>query len=435
MEINNQIPEVFEPLLAPARYKGAWGGRGSGKSWFFGGQIVMNCLFKPGLRVVCVREIQKTLKDSSKKLIEDVLTKHGLGVTQGFQVLTDQIRTPGGGIIIFMGMQDASAENIKSLEGFNIAWIEEAQTLSSRSLMLLRPTIREEGSELWFSWNARRKHDPVDMMLRGGEIPTSAVVVKANWRDNPFFPSVLEEERKDCMRIEPDQYDHIWEGGYLTVLKGAYYATQLQQAKDDRRIGRVAKDDYLPLKAACDIGGTGAKSDAFTMWIFQNVGKEIRVLDYYEAVGQPIEAHLSWLRERGYTPTDLEIYLPHDGKTKDRVFSVSYESAFSAADYRVDTIPNQGAGAAMARIEVGRKQFGSCWFNEDTTIAGLEAVGWYHEKIDEVRQVGLGPDHDWSSHGADSFGLMCIVSQEAFSRSAWSKDIDYSKIDRVSRCA
>lgn len=221
MNLKLATPEVFLPLLEPGRYKGAWGGRGSGKSHFFAESVIEQALLNPGSRAVCIREVQNTLKESSKRLIEDKLAKHRLGQAQGFKVWKDQIETPGDGIIIFQGMQDANAESIKSLEGFRLAWVEEAQTLSARSLSLLRPTIREEDSEIWFSWNARRKTDPVDMLLRGPALPTGAAVVKANWRDNPFFPRVLETERRDCLHLTPDQYDHIWEGGYANILVGA----------------------------------------------------------------------------------------------------------------------------------------------------------------------------------------------------------------------
>ena len=178
---------VFEPLLQPSRYKGAWGGRGSGKSHFFAELLIEECLLNPGLRAVCIREVQKSLKESAKRLVEDKISEYGLA-NAGFEVLRDEIRTPGGGLIIFQGMQDHTAESIKSLEGFGRAWIEEAQSLSSRSLSLLRPTIRAPGSELWFSWNPRRKSDPVDKMLRGDELPTDAIVVKANYSDNPWLP-------------------------------------------------------------------------------------------------------------------------------------------------------------------------------------------------------------------------------------------------------
>ena len=394
---------VFEPLLQPSRYKGAWGGRGSGKSHFFAELLVEDCLLNPGLRAVCIREVQKSLKESAKRLIEDKLKRFGLGEAQGFKVLVDRIETPGNGVIIFQGMQDHTSDSIKSLEGYNRAWIEEAQTLSARSLGLLRPTIRAEGSELWFSWNPTRKSDPVDQMLRGSEPPTGASIVKANWSDNPWLPSVLEQERQDCLRSQPDQYGHIWEGDYATVLTGAYYAKHLAEAKAAGRIGNVARDPLMEIRAFWDIGF----NDATSIWIAQFVGREIRVLDYYEAQGQPLATHLDWLRSRGWG--NALCVLPHDGAHGNAVTGIRFEDHIRAAGFKAITIENQGRGSAMKRIEAARRLFPSIWFNAETTQAGLDAIGWYHEKRDENRNVGLGPDHDWSSHAADSFGLMCIA--------------------------
>jgi phage terminase large subunit len=374
-----------------------------------------------GLRAVCIREVQKDLAQSSKLLIESKLNAYGLGTADGFKVYRDVITTPRDGMVIFKGMNDYTADSIKSLEGFKRAWWEEAQTATAHSLNLLRPTLRATGSELWFSWNPRRAVDPVDVMLRGTEKPTGAVVIKANWRDNPWFTAELEQERQDCIRMQPEQYDHIWEGGYVTVIEGAYYAKALTVARQEGRIGRVGADPLMSHRAFIDIGGTGAKSDAFAMWIAQFVGKEVRVLDYYESVGQPLSAHIAWLRSKGYKP---DIFLPHDGETKDRVHNVSFESAFTDAGYKVTVIPNQGAGAARARIEAGRRLFPSIWFNEATTEAGLSALGWYHEKKDEQRQIGLGPEHDWASHGADAFGLMAVAYEPP---RAALKPINYSK--------
>ncbi len=407
-----QIPtaEVFEPLLEPARYKGAHGGRGSGKSHFFAGMLLEDSLANKGLLSVCIREVQKTLKESAKRLIEAKLADFRLGEADGFKVFREVIETPGDGAIIFQGMQDHTAESIKSLEGFKRAWIEEAQTISSRSLSLLRPTIRAEGSEIWCGWNPRRKSDPIDLMLRGAVKPTGAVVVQANWKHNPWFPGVLEQERQDCLRDQPELYEHIWEGDYAKVTEGAYFAQSLIKAKQEGRIGKVAADPLMTTRAIWDIGGTGAKADACAIWIMQFVGREIRVLNYYEAQGQPLATHINWLRSNGYG--NALCILPHDGASNDKVYDVSYESALKEAGFEVIVVPNQGKGAAMNRIEAVRRLFPSIWFNEDTTEPGREALGAYHAKKDEDRQIDLGPEHDWSSHGADAFGLGCVVYEE-----------------------
>ena len=425
---------VYEPLLKPARYRGAYGGRGSGKSHFFGGLLIEDCAAHPGdnggegLRAVCIREVQKDLAQSSKALIEGKLADFGMGERDGFRVYRDQITTPGDGLIIFKGMQDYTADSIKSLEGFKRAWVEEAQSLSANSLMLLRPTLRDAGSELWFSWNPRRKVDPVDVLLRGSELPTGATVVQANWRDNPWFTAELEQERQDCLRMQPELYDHVWEGGYIAVVSGAYFAKQLADARAQGRIGVVAPDPLLTLRVHCDIGGTGAQSDAFSMWVNQFVGVQIRSLDYYEAVGQEIGEHLTWLRAHGCMPDRATIVLPHDGKQNDKVHRVSYESAFKEAGYKVVVTPNMGQGAASARIETTRRIFPQVWFNEATTEAGRDALGWYHEKLDEKRGIGLGPDHDWSSHGADAFGLMAVDYTKQQGSQSVSKPLNYRRL-------
>src|SRR5690606_21608852 len=266
-------------------------------------------------------------------------------------------------------------------------WWEEAQSATAHSLSLLRPTIRAPGSELWFSWNARRKTDPVDLLFRGEETPTGSVVVQANWRDNPWFTPELEQERLDCLRMQPDQYEHIWEGGYITVAEGAYFARQLAECKGQGRIGVIGADPLMTLRAWWDIGGTGAKADACAIWVGQFIGEQVRVLDYYEAVGQPLSAHVAWLRERKYDRALC--VLPHDGATNDKVHQVSYESALRQAGFEVRVIPNQGAGAANARIEAVRRLFPQIHFNAATTEGGRDALGWYHEKRDENRGIGL----------------------------------------------
>ena len=403
MILERQVPPVFRPLLNPARYKGAYGGRGSGKSHFFGELMVARCL-TPGTRAVCIRETQKSLAQSSKRMVEDKII--ALGVGHQFNVLYDRIETPGNGLIIFTGMQDHTAESIKSLEGFHVAWIEEAQTLSARSLALLRPTIREPGSEIWASWNPRRKSDAIDEFLRTQK-PEGAVVVEANWRDNPWFPEVLKAERELDFQLYPDRYFHVWEGEYARAFEGAYFATVLAAARMEGRIGKVTADPLLPIRAFWDIGGAGDQADATAIWIAQWVGREIRVLDYLEGVGQVLAYYVNELRAKGYKAAVC--HLPHDGVNANNVTGKRYMDHLRDAGFEVpQPVPNQGRGAAMMRIEAVRRIMPMCWFNEATTEAGRDALGFYHERRDEQRSLGLGPEHDWSSHAADAFGLMAI---------------------------
>lgn len=416
-----QVARKFKPLLEPARYKGAHGGRGSGKSHFFGEMLVRECLEQKATLAVCLREVQQTLKDSSKRLIEGKI--QSLGVGSEFKVWKDRIETPGDGVIVFQGMKDHTAESIKSLEGFRIADVEEAQTLSARSLSMLRPTIREKGSQIWFRWNPRRKVDAVDDFMRGKR-PTGSVIVEANWRDNPWFNAELEAERQLDLQLYPDRYDHIWEGGYAKAFEGAYFAASLNEAKLKKRIGDVSADPLLPLRAFIDIGGSGALADAFVIWIVQFVGQQILVLDYYEAVGQVLAHHTDWLRKNGYQ--NVVCVLPHDGVNENNVTGKKYEDHLREADFKVEPpVKNQGKGASAMRIEAVRRLFPKIWFNESTTEAGRDALGYYHERKDEIRNVGLGPDHDWSSHAADAFGLMAISYEEPSRSAGFHRRIEY----------
>jgi phage terminase large subunit len=216
-----QTPRAFAPLLEPARYKGLHGGRGSGKSHFFAESLVERCLMQRGTRWACIREVQKSLEQSVKRLLEDKLESMGVGPS--FEVQKFEIGTPGGGVVIFQGMQNHTADSIKSLEGFDGAWVEEAQSLSQRSLDLLRPTIRKEGSEMWFSWNPRHETDPIDKLLRGEHAPPGAVVVEANYGDNPWLPDVLRQEMEYDQRRDPDKFAHVWKGGYVRASEARVF--------------------------------------------------------------------------------------------------------------------------------------------------------------------------------------------------------------------
>jgi phage terminase large subunit len=399
-----QIPtaEVFSPLLAPSRYKAAHGGRGSGKSRFFAGLAVEEAIAIPGYRIMCGREIQKSTRESSKRLIEDTIARFNAG--DYFDVQDQLIKTRTGGLFSFVGLQDHTAESIKSYEGYHRAWIEEAQSLSAKSNQLLRPTIREAGSEIWYSWNPRFDRDPVDEFFRKKQID-DAISVVANWRDNPWFPAELEAERQIDLRENPDDYDHVWEGGYVRIYKGAYYAKFLAEAEKQGRIGNVARDPLMQVRCYWDIGGTSRQSDATAIWVVQFVGLTIRLLNYYEAIGQELGEHVQWLRDNDYASA-LQV-LPHDAGQHEKIERRTYETALRDAGFTTRVIGNIGTGAAKIRIDAARRLLPSMWFDK-ATEHGRKALAAYHEKWDETRGLGLGPNHDWASHGADAFGLMAL---------------------------
>lgn len=226
---------------------------------------------------------------------------------------------------------------------------------------------------------------------------------------------IVPDDELKAMRsqMSSNEYAREMECDFDAAIEGAYFADGMAQARTDGRIGRVPADPLMAVRAYCDIGGPGAKADAFAMWICQFVGREVRVLDYYEAQGQPLAEHVAWLRDRGHAKA--EIFLPHDGLSESGPNPGSFESAFRDAGFSATTLRGEGsgnAGAKTVRIEAVRRLLPSIWFNENTTQAGRDALLAYHEKRDEKRGVGLGPMHDWASHGADAFGLMCVAYEE-----------------------
>jgi len=205
------IAPAFVPLLQPARYKGLYGGRGSAKSHCFAGMLVARSVAAK-TDAVCIRENQISLDQSVKKLLEAKIAAYG--VSSYFKIQEREIKSIHGGIIIFTGMQNHTADSIMSLEAYDIAWFEQAEKASQKSIDLLRPTIRKEGSELWFSWNPNLPTDPIEVLLRGEDPPPGTVVVRSNWHDNPWFPEVLKIEKDYDLKRDPDKYAHIWQGEY-----------------------------------------------------------------------------------------------------------------------------------------------------------------------------------------------------------------------------
>lgn len=408
-------PKLKSLFVGPADVRGAHGGRGSAKTRSFAKMAaVRGYMFgesgESGI-MLCARQYMNSLDDSSLEEVKRAIEEEPF-LSAYYDVGEKFIKSRDGRIDFAFAGLDRSIESVKSKGRILNCWVDEAEPVTAEAWSILIPTLREEGdgwnAELWVTWNPKRKNAAVESRFRHAN-DNLIRIVEMNWRDNPRFPAKLERERQRDLRDRPDQYDHIWEGAYVSVIEGAYYAKSLTQARAEGRIGKVAADPLMTIRLFCDIGGTGARADAFTIWAAQFIGREIRWLNYYEAVGQPLSAHLEWCRSQGYTSARAQFWLPHDGDSNDKVYDVSYASALREVGYEVTVVPNQGKGAAAARIEAGRRLFPLMWFNEATTQGGLDALGWYHEKKDEKRNIGLGPNHDWASHGADGFGTGCVV--------------------------
>lgn len=427
------IPKLIPLFDGVCDVRAAWGGRGSGKTRSF---ALMSALrgYQYGASadkgasgiILCARQFQNSLSESSLEEVKRAIESHEF-LKAYYEIGEKYIKSRDGRIsYVFSGL-DRNIASIKSMGRILICWVDEAEPVTHNAWQTLIPTLREEGegwhSELWVTWNPLRENAPVEELFRFTNDP-NIKGVEINWRDNPCFPKKLERARLADYEHRPQFYKHIWEGDYLRYVAGSYFEKDLLTAEQEGRIAPVARDPLMQVRAFFDIGGTGAKADATAIWIAQFIGKQVRVLDYYEAQGQPLSAHIEWLRANQYDKALL--VLPHDGATRDRIHNVSFESALIDAGFHVRVVPNQGAGAARMRIEAARRLFPALWFDKDKTAHGRKALSWYHEKRDEFRNIGLGPAHDWASHAADAFGLMCIAYEEPYQR---LKRPAYSEID------
>lgn len=387
--LNIETPRAFVPLLSPARYKGAYGGRGSGKSHFFAERLVEMSIDRR-VRAACIREVQNSLKDSVQQLLKDKIAKFGVG--HMFDVVSGEIRGPNESLWIFKGMQDYNAETIKSLEDFDIAWVEEAQTFSQKSLTILRPTMRREDSEIWASWNPRFKTDPIDKFLRK-EKPKNSIIVEVSYRDNPWFPKVLQEEMEHDREANPERAAHVWDGDYAQVFEGAYYGKLLAQAKD--RIGPVSYDPSVPVWTAWDLG----IGDETAIWFAQCVGTEIHIIDYYENRGEALSHYVQVLQSKPYVYA--EDIIPHDGKAKELGTGKTREEVLQELGREVRVLPIQAVDDGINAVRMALPR---CWFDAENCERGLDALKSYRAEYDEKHQtLRSRPVHDWASHAADAF--------------------------------
>lgn len=391
-------PRAFAPLLQDARYLGAHGGRGSGKSHFFAEKGVERCLLTV-TRMVCLREIQKSIKQSIKLLLEDKIKK--LKVSHRFDILENEIRVDNGGLIIFQGMQNHTADSIKSLEGFDIALLVEAAAFSERSLDLLRPTIRKDGSQIWAEWNPDEEEDAIDQLLRGPNPPKDSIIVEANWRDNPFLPEVLRVEMEEDKARNYQKYLHVWEGGYNVIVEGAIFAEELTQAQS--RITIVPIKSGIAVQTYWDLG----QSDSTAIWFVQQIGLEYHVVDYYQNSGQKMDHYIDVLAKRKYLFD--EHFLPHDAEheqlaAKDTIKKQLQDAIKANSDLgKTVTVVPRIAKKTLA-IDAARSIFPLCVFDKEKTKAGLKCLRKYsYAKDVDTGKVSKEPKHDIWSHGADAF--------------------------------
>lgn len=399
-ELRVQVPRKLRPLLGPKRYKGAYGGRGGAKSHFFAEQVILRAYASP-TRIVCIREVQNSIKDSVKQLLIDKINK--LGLMPWFEVLESEIRGPNGSLVVFKGMQSYNASNIKSLEGYDVAWVEEAQTLSQHSLDLLRPTLRKEGSELWFSWNPRFKTDPVDQFFRKTP-PPDAISVMVNWYDNPWFPDVLRKEMEHDFAADEDKAEHIWNGAYGSS-QGAILARWVGKAERDGRIHTDVEFDSegAPIEVSADLGFR----DTASFWYWQRTLGGFRVLKYDADTGLDADEWIPRIQEQimelGAARKVGKIWLPHDARAKTFQSKHTTIERFIAA-FGADKCAIVPQSKKMDQISAARAVLPKCEFHRDKCEAGIDGLlAWEYAYNEETGIFSREPLHNWASHPSDAF--------------------------------
>lgn len=396
---NVEFPEKLQFLFEPARYKVAYGGRGGAKSWGFARALL--CLgVERSIRVLCAREIQKSIQESVHQLLRDQIV--AMGLEGHYEVLQTEIRgRRNGTLFLFAGLKH-NIGNIKSKEAIDIAWVEEADQVSKASWEALVPTIRKDGSEIWVSFNPKLDTDETyKRFVR--DPPSSAVVVKIDWRDNPWFPAVLEQERLDLQARDPDAYANIWDGHCRQFLEGSIYAHELRAATEQGRICNVPYDATQPVHTFWDLG----HADATAIWFAQAIGFEYRLIDYYSNRGHALPHYLAELQKRAYVYGDD--WLPHDAQSKTVGTGRSVEELMRAAGRNVQITPKLSVEDG---INAARTLFGRCYFDEKRTADGLQSLRHYRYDTDDNGQFKLVPLHDWASDGADAFRYFAVAMKE-----------------------
>jgi phage terminase large subunit len=396
-----QFPEAFRFLFEPARYKVAYGGRGSGKSWAMA-RAALLASSTERLRWLCARELQKSIKESVHQLLAEQVK--ALGLESVYEVRDTTISGRNGSDFIFAGLKH-NINSIKSIEGVNRVWVEEGQTVSKGSWDTLIPTIRAAESEIWCGFNPALASDDTYQRFIVNP-PTGAVVRKVNYTDNPWFPDVLRQEMEDCRARSEDDYQHIWLGCCKSYLDGAIYANELRAVDRENRVLRVQYDASKPVHTFWDIG----VGDQTAIWFVQSFPFEYRLIDYLEHNQQGLPWYLQQIQAKGYVYGTH--YLPWDAQPKQFGTGKSVQELAAAAGIgKVSIVPKLSVADG---INAARTIFPQCFFDAERCADGLQALRHYRygesNLLDDKGKPlpTKTPLHDQYSHGADAFRYLAV---------------------------
>lgn len=386
-----EFPKKLKPLFSPKRYKVMHGGRGGAKSWGVARALIITAAQQP-LRILCAREIQKSMKDSVHRLIKDQIESMGYG--HFFEVLDTEIRGLNGSLFLFAGLQSHTVDSIKSFEGVDRVWCEEAHAISKKSWDTLIPTIRKPGSEIWMTLNPDMDTD--ETYQRFIAAPSDDTwVQQINWRDNPWFPKVLDDERLKCQRADPASYDHIWEGKPLRVAEGAIYRHEIDALFSDGRVRDVPYDPLLPVHTVWDLGW----NDSMVIGFVQRGPMDIRIIDHIEESNRTLDWYVAELGKRPYR-YGID-FIPHDGRTRNFQTGKSTEEMLrTMGRANVTVLP---ADSIEEGIKAARMAFPKCYFDKIKTARLVECLKRYRRDINQRTNEPGAPLHDEYSHSSDMF--------------------------------
>lgn len=407
-----EFPAKLGFLFEPKRTKAVRGGRGSGKSWGFARALLLQGRASK-LRIGCFREVQKSIKDSVHKLLADQIQELDLG---GFyEVLQNEIRGKNGTEFLFAGLSSHTVESIKSFEGLNRAWVEEAQTVSKRSWSILIPTIRADNSEIWVSYNPELESDETHQRFAVNP-PPDCISIEMNYNDNPWFPEVLEKERLHAQATLPkSEYENIWEGKCLPAVSGAIYFDEVAAAEQGGRVCNVPYDPLLKVHAVFDLGW----NDAMAISLVQRNSSEIRVIEYIEDSHKTLDYYSSLLKDKRYNWGKL--YLPHDGRSKNIQTGKSAEEMMRSLGWDVEITPNMGLEDGIRLV---RMTFPRIVFDKSKTGRLMQCAKRYRRTINQITNEAGAPMHDEWSHGADCLRYVC-VNADSMKNETWGGKINY----------